>query len=77
MRWEVERRYARTHGCDPATLAAGRGAHLHTTRPFPSPPPPMTMKTPTIGNHNMMDVWQSYRAFLVNLSSRFLSVPQR
>ena len=25
----VERRYGRRHGCDPAILAAGRGAHLH------------------------------------------------
>jgi hypothetical protein len=56
---DVERRYARRHGCDLATLAFGRGTHLHADWSFSPPPPPMTIEPPTIGNHVMIDVWQS------------------
>jgi hypothetical protein len=48
---KVERRYGRKHGCDPGTLAAGRGAHLHANWSFSPPPALMAMKLPTIGKH--------------------------
>jgi hypothetical protein len=49
--FKVERRYGRKHGCDPATLAAGRGAHLHANWSFSPPPTLMTMKLPMVGDH--------------------------
>ena len=43
-----ERRYGRKYGCDPVTLAAGRGAHLHANWSFSPPPTVMAMKLPRL-----------------------------